>query len=486
MGEVEHRMEYYPDGELLEESEFVNGFRHGKRIIYFKSGARRIEDNFVMGMREGEAQIFYESGAVRWRAVFYRGLIRGKEYCYHENGQLRKVTEYDDGLVIDSEIPVYDENGKHYATEVWEDGYRRVYSTDGEILCEGALVNRAYFGLHKFYYDDGSLKLEEYYRKGRLHGLSRKYNSDGTLSSETPFVDGLREGVGKFYDHERGVVSEFPFHNDKVNGLVRMYREGQLFAETPYENGARQGYAQFYNPDGSIFKKLMYVDNEYCGGELLEYEDGALSRECDISYERPEGEEINYNANGTIRMKIMYKNGMVVDGKYKFFEEDGSLGGHIVFKNNRAIERDVKGKLRATYDLYRDEWNGRCVIYDAEVGETECYFMGNEHFDTREEFLDATFERMAEVCYARFAKKHPEFTEDTYKVFFAEAYEKAMESPAAQVEYTDYAELKNPGPGGISDEQFADYVVREFVLRLRLPNDGETEREIVKGLRELL
>jgi hypothetical protein len=61
-----------------------------------------------------------------------------------------------------------------------------------------------------------------------------------------------------------------------------------------------------------------------------------------------------------------------------------------------------------------------------------------------------------------------------------------MESPAAQVEYNNYAELENPGPGGISDEQFADYVVREFVLRLRLPNDGETEREIVKGLRELL
>ena len=29
-------------------------------------------------------------------------------------------------------------------------------------------------------------------------------------------------------------------------------------------------------------------------------------------------------------------------------------------------------------------------------------------------------------------------------------------------------------------------LMREFVLRLRLPNDGETERGIVKGLKELL
>lgn len=486
MENVEIRKEYYPDGELWEESEFVDGIRHGKCTVYYKSGARRSVETFAKGMREGEAQIFYESGAVRWRTMFHRGFAVGKEYNYHENGQLRKVTEYDDGRVVDSEIPVFDENGQQLITEKWKDGYCRVFFKDGSILCEGFFINRDRVGLHKFYFRDGGVQIEEYYRRGVQHGLSRVYNKNGSLKSETQYVDGVREGIAKYYDHKKGIICEYPFHNNELNGVAHSYCDGRLFVEETYENGVRQGYAQYFDSKGKVYKKSMYVDDEYCGSKRLEYEGDVLTRECDMVYERPEGEEVSYNDNGKFRMRVWYKNGMVVDGKYEFFEGDGSLGGHVEFRNNRAIESDAEGHLRVACDFYRDEWNGRCVFYGAEEGESECYFMGDDMYETREEFLDATFEHMAGICLARFARRHPEYSEETYKAFFAEAYEKAMNSPAAQVEYNDYAELENPGSEGIPDARFVDYLVREFVLRLRLPNDGETEREIVKGLNELV
>ena len=381
---------------------------------------------------------------------------------------------------------VFDENGQQLITEKWKDGYCRVFFKDGSILCEGFFINRDRVGLHKFYFHDGGVQIEEYYRRGVQHGLSRVYNKNGSIKSETQYVDGVREGIAKYYDQKKGIICEYPFHDDKLNGVARSYCDGRLFGERTYENGVRQGYAQYFDSEGRVYKKSMYVDDEYCGSKRLEYEGDVLIRECDMAYDRPEGEEVSYNDNGNFRMRVWYKNGMVVDGKYEFFEDDGSLGGHVEFRNNRAIESDAEGHLRVACDFYRDEWNGRCVFYDAEEGERECYFIGEDMYETREEFLDATFEHMAGICLARFARRLPEYNEETYKAFFAEAYDKAMNSPAAQVEYNDYAELENPGSGGISDERFPDYVVREFMLRLRLPNDGETEREIVKGLKELV
>lgn len=486
MENVEIRKKYYPDGELWEESEFVDGIRHGKCTMYYKSGARRSIEPYAKGMREGEAQIFFESGAVMWRTMFHRGLAVGKEYNYHENSQLRKVTEYDDGLVVDSEIPIFDEHGEQLFTESWKDGYCRVFFKDGTPVCEGAFVNRDRVGLHKFYFRNGKLQIEEYYREGVQHGLSRTYNKDGSLKREVQYVNGVREGISKYYDHVRGIVTEFPFINGELNGVARSYCDGRLLMEENYENGVRQGYSQFFDSKGKVYKKSMYVDDEYCGGRLLEYEGDVLIRECDMVYGRPEGEEVCYNDNGKFHMRVWYKNGMVVDGKYEFFEGDGSLGGHVEFRSNHAIESDVEGNLRVICDFYRDQCCGRYVFYNAQEVEGECYFIGDDMYETREEFLDAIFEHMAGICLARFAKKYPEYTEETYKAFFAEAYEKAMNSPAAQVEYNDYAELENPGPKGVPNGLFADYVVREFVLRLRLPNDGETEREIVKGLKELV
>ena len=50
--------------------------------------------------------------------------------------------------------------------------------------------------------------------------------------------------------------------------------------------------------------------------------------------------------------------------------------------------------------------------------------------------------------------------------------------------YPAKKEFRNAGTS--LDARFVDYLVREFVLRLRLPNDGETEKGIVKGLKELV
>ena len=94
-----------------------------------------------------------------------------------------------------------------------------------------------------------------------------------------------------------------------------------------------------------------------------------------------------------------------------------------------------------------------------------------------------TFDLLAAKCAARFAD---ESAEGVYKRFFARAYNRAVKSIAAQVEYDDYAEFKPRSVYSLTDSQYVDYLVREFVLRLRLPNDGDTEKRIARGLKKML
>ena len=439
MEKVELFMRYYPEGELLEESETVNGVNHGKSILFYRSGAHRSEDNFRNGLLDGESLLFYESGAVEWRCEYRRGLVTGKEYAYHENGRVKKVTEYVDGMVVDSDIPVYDELGILRNTEKWRNGYCRAFHRDGRIMYEGARVNHECVGIQKQYNPDGSLHREEFYWRGRRYGKLRQFD-----------------------------------------------RSGVLLSETEYANGMRQGYERLYNPDGTVYRKSLYVDDQYCGGKALEYDDGVLISECDMKYELPDGEEVCYNENGTVQSRIPYSNGMMVDGKYEKFAEDGTVDGYIECRNNRSVITDLEGNLQYEAEHYRNHLNGHCCMFTSEFEKLDGYFVDDEFYETKEEFLDVSFELMANICLEIFADSFPEYTMETYKDFFAEAYEKAENSPAAQVKYHDYAELENPGPDGIPEGRLVDYLVREFVLRLRLPNDGETEREIVKGLRELL
>lgn len=439
MEKVELIRRYYPEGELFEEAETVNGVKHGKSVLFYRSGARLGEDNFCNGLLEGESWSYYESGAVRWRCEYRRGLVTGKEYGYHENGRLRKVTEYVDGMVVDSDVPVYDETGDLHFIEKWRNGYCRAYFRDGRIIYEGARVNNERVGIQKQYNPDGSLRREEFYWRGRRYGKLRQFD-----------------------------------------------RSGVLLSEIEYANGMRQGYERLYNPDGTVYRKSLYVDDQYCGGKSLDYDEGVLRSECDMNYELPDGEEVNYNENGTVQSRIPYSKGMAVDGKYESYAEDGTVDGYIEYVNNRSVITDLDGNLKYEAVFYRNHLNGHCCMYTSEFEKLDGYFVDDEFYETKEEFLDVSFEHMAHICLENFADAFPEYTMETYKDFFAEAYEKAENSPAAQTVYHDYAELENPGPDGIPEGRLVDYLVREFVLRLRLPNDGETERDIVKGLKELL
>lgn len=86
---------------------------------------------------------------------------------------------------------------------------------------------------------------------------------------------------------------------------------------------------------------------------------------------------------------------------------------------------------------------------------------------------------MADDVFFYYDGTRPELDKTGLKEFFLEIYNWAMSLPEASKEYDDYAEiLENLNDEEIPEELFIRRLVREFVIRLRLPNEPKIEAEI--------
>lgn len=65
--------EYYPDGSLKLEKNFVEGKVHGKMISYHDNGQVWEDQEFDMNFQTGEKIIYTKSGKVKFHALYKRG-----------------------------------------------------------------------------------------------------------------------------------------------------------------------------------------------------------------------------------------------------------------------------------------------------------------------------------------------------------------------------------------------------------------------------
>lgn len=428
--------QYHENGNLFLDITLGDNGPEGVFTRFFPNGKLCEKCHYINGVLDGEEIIYYENGALRRQSVYKMGLLSGKATRYHENGQMACEREFENGVMKDGTVLVYDKEGCHVSTELWWKGVMRLFDVDGNIIYKGGFMNFKEVGRHIWYYRNGQVYRKMYFRMGLLDGITQIYDKFGILRREIPYI-----------------------------------------------NGKREGFAKTYYSDGAVETESLYVDNQYYGGQQYFYEDGVLRIQSEMNYELPEGVELEFHDNGAIACKAFYKHGWPVDGRYERRDENGNPDGYYEYKNGGWRLYGLDGELRREWLCFRNLCNGKCHEYDSEGGVYEGYAMDNEPCESLEDFLDKTFDLLAAKCAWRFVDGP---RKDELKIFFANAYEKAVNSIAAQVEYDDYAELDSCFIKDLPDDRYIDYLVREFVLRLRLPNDGDTEREIVLGLKEMV
>jgi antitoxin component YwqK of YwqJK toxin-antitoxin module len=79
--------EFYPKGQLLAETAYVNDVKHGDEKSYFADGTPNHEAHYVHGKLEGLSRRWNEKGVLVFEGEYKEGMRHGKFNKYFEDGK---------------------------------------------------------------------------------------------------------------------------------------------------------------------------------------------------------------------------------------------------------------------------------------------------------------------------------------------------------------------------------------------------------------
>ncbi len=335
-GKLEGQSKYYAEsGELSETRQLVNNDFEGEGVDYYPGGAVHLRvgmkadkrngamerlypdgtpearSNYVMDKTQGEVLVYYPDKTLEKKATYDQGELNGPYADYYPNGRVRETgqnakgkrtgawkeyfasgqisleSSYDANGDLHGPVLDYDEQGRHYATSLYEHGLItrltsldasgkvladiptkkgrvpvKTYDADGHLKDTGEVENGYLAGEWKTYYPDGTLREvkhygakaaqvgvhEVYYSNGQLR-QRRQYNSDGELNGylEQYYADGKPQQTGFLREGEdHGVWKSY-------------YPTGQLNQEREFYKGDLSGPLRSYTPGGKLTEERLYT-----------------------------------------------------------------------------------------------------------------------------------------------------------------------------------------------------------------------------------
>ena len=93
---------YYPNGEIAEETAFLNDFENGKWVRYFENGKKKMEATYESGGLEGEVVYYGNGGRRSIRGFYFHGTRNGVWLYFEADGNtIKKKEVYDKGKRFD-------------------------------------------------------------------------------------------------------------------------------------------------------------------------------------------------------------------------------------------------------------------------------------------------------------------------------------------------------------------------------------------------
>ena len=114
-GQSETRIEYWDNGEVLSQINYLNGKRDGACRYWYKNGTLMTEGFYKNGKTKGIWMSYHENGQIESHGIYKyteSGVYSRKDGIwkyYYDNGQLQSESIIKDGV---EELKFYDEDGK--------------------------------------------------------------------------------------------------------------------------------------------------------------------------------------------------------------------------------------------------------------------------------------------------------------------------------------------------------------------------------------
>ncbi len=378
--------EYYPNGNIHWERNFVKGKEQGNSYEY-----SYLNDSLIITIKEYKNDVpqkereinrvdhkknkqgmwiqFYDSKSIKKEEPYLNNLLHGYVKMYDTLGGLKEIKKYEYGVLI--------ENPK----ELMKAEVRKETDSATKIKTVGPYVDGKKDGVFKSYDEKGSLIAVENFQNGISisygnlgeggvkNGAWKEYYEDKKLKIEGTYTKDIKTGVWKYY-HRNGALEQTGQYNTSGKAIGEWkwyYDNGNLLREETFENGLEEGEMTEYSIDGKIISKGKYSGGMKEGMWL--YEMGVYKEFGNYKDDLKEGMwKHEYTDNNTKRFEGEFIAGQAA-GEHKYYYPSGNLkskgpcvGG---YKNGDWIYYLESGEQEKIITFINDEEykvNGQLVV----------------------------------------------------------------------------------------------------------------------------
>lgn len=371
---------FYPDAKVQQTITYYEGKKEGLSKEFDKNGniitlleyhndflvsRERINRTDAKKLKQGPWKDFYPDGKIKAESNYVDDLLHGYYKEYDEKGNLVLTTLYDKGAIVQSaaddetEIEIvnkYDDAGKLIYSGPYRKtvpvGVHREYGPDGKVvnatryndngtkLSEGIVDEAGNMnGKWKDLYPDGKVKAEGQYTDNRRTGIWKFYNNAGKMVQTGSFNAGRPDGIWKwYYDSGAPLREEEYFQGEREGGFIEYAEDGKILAQGEYVAGERNGPWKLST--GDFTEEGNYITGLRDGLWKAWYPNGKLKFKGVFIQGNPNGEQSYYYEDGRLKEEQNYDMG-IRDKTWKKYDEEGTVTLAIAYKND--VEVSING-----------------------------------------------------------------------------------------------------------------------------------------------
>ena len=180
---------------IIFDGEYLKGKKWNGKGYFCKGEENKNNINVIYELKKGKGLIkeYYDNGKLKFEGEYLNGEKNGKGKKYYENGKLKFKGEYLNNKKW---------NVKFYHNKVkkifeLKDGKGKIkkFYEGGKRKFEGEYLNGLKNGKGKEYYTNGKLKFDGIYLNGLKNGEGKEYNNNEKLIFEGVYKDGMEKNI---------------------------------------------------------------------------------------------------------------------------------------------------------------------------------------------------------------------------------------------------------------------------------------------------
>ena len=274
------------------ETYLTNGLINGKYREWYPNGVLKFEGNFINGKREGMFYTWHPNGKIKNEMKYVNNVLDSLSFSFLENGMMEKKHNQDTDLALVYDYSEFPKNLKTFSEQFGK-------------------LNGNYTKWDKF-----GRKIEEgYYHNNKKDSLWFKYDADGVVHEKGRFTDNQKDGTWFNYDQYGRPFSKSYYNKGNLDSIKNIvyYMDGSQFAVKNYKLKSRENLIITFNQGGNKISKTQYIGSELTGTSVKWFDNGQKEYQINFLNNRLNGIAEYWNPDGTKKKSGKFKNGSMIE-----------------------------------------------------------------------------------------------------------------------------------------------------------------------------